>query len=819
MKISVIILVWNKAYEMSLILEAFKIQTIERNSYEIIVIDDGSEDNLEAIIESSKDELDINYKKLAHTGNRAANRDLGVELTKYENILFLDGDIIPAPNFIEIHQKYCSDSKNVITMGLRNQMYAFNEELISVNTIRNNFEIIGQQPAYSDERNLALGALKEVGLSVNDKWFITYSNNLCINKSFYTEIGGFDENFSKGWGAEDVELGYRALQHGGTINLIEEVICYHIHHKDDWRNKRIQLKKNVEYFFSKYQDWETELFTIEHIIWPYEYVVVREKIKKGSHLLKKLLFDPVKELEFLPGRVINFGITDPGMYSVPQIIAHLSMDKKNEGDLPLIGVKTPFKDAEFEAAVISANYKNINKAFFELILNEAKRISKKIVLIDEKGVVDTDKKLPIKIDFKNNYAYKTFIPKIRFIMTINNRNINTNLFYFDLALLLKKHNYNVSIDISGDYRNDSFSFEDLFITFDDENKKKMILEMLDNNLNYFDWETPVIMDNPLIGGNAVRGVNNKYYWGEIPFLNYQHVMEKEEEDEFDNYLFRIVKNTGELNVKKPRSFLPIGIENKKTSRLQHKTGNKCKFLIILPNIQKTNQLIPIIRAFKSTFKNDSPFELTIFCGNADLSINDLPLSKVEDAHNESVIEYINDLLKTDKIYKSFLLDEVKEQINGRDNISLHIGKFNESELTEHLENCDFFIDYNTGQSFNYFLVQAAGLGKKIIANNYHQYENIIPASFFIKVKSIVKNGITSSAPIEQIWYTRRDESRHTLIKLYDYDSLKEHFEKIKTGTIEKSAQEDEYSKLVKEYSQQKQLAVFEKIFTPFIRQE
>lgn len=817
MNISVIILVWNKAYEMSLILEAFKIQTIKKSDFEIIIVDDGSEDHLEQIIKNSENELDINYIKMQHTGNRAGNRDIGVELTQYESILFLDGDIIPAPNFIEFHMKHCSDTTNIISMGLRNQMHAFNQDLISVNTIRHNFEIIAQQPAYSDERNLALSALKEFGLSINDKWFITYSNNLCINKDFYMKIGGFDENFSKGWGAEDVELGYRALQNGGRIKLIEEVICYHIHHKDDWKNKRIQLKKNVDYFFSKYLDWETELFTIEHMVWPYEYIVIREKIKLESHLLKILNFNPVEEFDFLPENVINFGITDSRIFDLAQIKTHLCINKNEKHSSPLLGIKTTFKNEEFEVSLISVNYKNINKSFFELVINEAKRISKKILLVDKDGIIDTNKNLPLEIDFKNKYAIPNCRPKIRFIMTINNINININLFYFDLAILLKTNNYNVSIDISGDYKNETFSFDSLFINFDDESKQKMILEMLDNNLNYFDWEIPVILDNPLIGGNAVRGVNNKYYWGDIPYLNYEHVMEKEEEDEFDNYLFRQVKNIGELDVIKPKSLLPIGINGNKS--LESNISNICKFLIILPNLEKTNQLVPIIKAFKSTFENDLQFELSIFCGNIDLSINDLPLSKVEDAHNDSVIEYINDMLKMDKLYKSSLLSDINEEIAGQNNIILYNDKFNETHLNNQIEECNYFIDYNTNKSFNYFLVKAAGLGKKILTNNYDQYEDIIPDSSFIKVKSEIKNGINSGIPMELIWYTRRDERRHTLIKLYDYENLKHNFNNILKGEIDHTINKKDYSQFLHKFSQQNQLNAFKDIYKKFNERE
>ena len=103
---SVIILHYNKNYELKLVLEAFANQSENLDTFELIVIDDGSEISVQDDVKEYQDKgLNINFQNYTHTGNRAYNRNLAVNLAKGEILIFFDADLIPCRTFITNHKK------------------------------------------------------------------------------------------------------------------------------------------------------------------------------------------------------------------------------------------------------------------------------------------------------------------------------------------------------------------------------------------------------------------------------------------------------------------------------------------------------------------------------------------------------------------------------------------------------------------------------------------------------------------------------------------------------------------------------------------
>ena len=96
--VSVIIPVYNDGKRLRLCLQALKQQTYDKNRYEVIVIDNGSDtaENIKEIV-SSKGAIALSEKM---PGSYAA-RNKGLTVAKGEAIAFTDADCIPAPDWIE----------------------------------------------------------------------------------------------------------------------------------------------------------------------------------------------------------------------------------------------------------------------------------------------------------------------------------------------------------------------------------------------------------------------------------------------------------------------------------------------------------------------------------------------------------------------------------------------------------------------------------------------------------------------------------------------------------------------------------------------
>jgi glycosyltransferase involved in cell wall biosynthesis len=95
--VSIIIPVFNDAERLKKCLQALENQTYSKDSYEIIVVDNNSEEDIESIVKQ------FNQARIAHESYRGsyAARNKGISSAKGKILGFTDSDCIPAPNWIE----------------------------------------------------------------------------------------------------------------------------------------------------------------------------------------------------------------------------------------------------------------------------------------------------------------------------------------------------------------------------------------------------------------------------------------------------------------------------------------------------------------------------------------------------------------------------------------------------------------------------------------------------------------------------------------------------------------------------------------------
>lgn len=86
---SILMTYFNKQNEIKLILEAFLLQTVEKEFFEIIIVDDGSEISIQNDVNVYKEKgLNITLIEKNHSGNRALNRKFAVEASKGKKLDF-----------------------------------------------------------------------------------------------------------------------------------------------------------------------------------------------------------------------------------------------------------------------------------------------------------------------------------------------------------------------------------------------------------------------------------------------------------------------------------------------------------------------------------------------------------------------------------------------------------------------------------------------------------------------------------------------------------------------------------------------------------
>ena len=197
-QLSVIIPTHARAALLRQSLESLRRQTLPADQFEVIVIDDGSPDETDAVCRALSADLPLRYFRIEHSGISAA-KNLGIFAARAPVIFFFDDDDLASPallaEHLATHAHYAEESVAV----LGHTTWAAG---IRITPLMHFVTDIGQQLfAY---RDLADGA-------VLDFTYFWGGRSSC-KRSLLAQHGIFNRRF-RGI-IEDIELGYR-LSHFG----------------------------------------------------------------------------------------------------------------------------------------------------------------------------------------------------------------------------------------------------------------------------------------------------------------------------------------------------------------------------------------------------------------------------------------------------------------------------------------------------------------------------------------------------------------------------------------------------------------------------
>jgi glycosyltransferase involved in cell wall biosynthesis len=280
-KLSLIIPTYNKIERLKLTLSSISKQTLDPNLWEVVLVDDGSDQDVYSVVKNMDFNLNYIYQ---NNGGRSSARNTGIQYAKGELIVFSDDDLIASPQFLESHFNAHTDSHKKIVHGAIYEMAYYKFFLDPLNGVL--------LPQYSEDMGKKLKNLKaktpllslainnfaefskyfekkskfeqdiekELSLSTNERavpWLGFTGGNVSIKKCWLEHLGGFDENLGKEWGAEDIELGYRLYNLGFIWTYMGSASNYHISH---YRENFMELgKKSHNYCQKKHHSKEMDL--------------------------------------------------------------------------------------------------------------------------------------------------------------------------------------------------------------------------------------------------------------------------------------------------------------------------------------------------------------------------------------------------------------------------------------------------------------------------------------------------------------------------------------------------------------------------------
>jgi GT2 family glycosyltransferase len=230
MRISVVIATKDRARFLERLFASLESQR-RPPTFEVIVVDNGSNDDTKAIVESfaGRTAHPVRYV-FEREPNRAKARNRGVAVAQGYLILFIDDDVALPADFLASHEAAHTTS-NLVVSG----------PIINISS-------------YEERPRPRLGNLSRAFLC---------TCNVSVPKHALDAIGGFDEHFNL-YGWEDTELGMRLREAGMRRRFAWSAYLWHIKRPAE-NTLEVELGKTIERarmarrFLQKHPTWRTRL--------------------------------------------------------------------------------------------------------------------------------------------------------------------------------------------------------------------------------------------------------------------------------------------------------------------------------------------------------------------------------------------------------------------------------------------------------------------------------------------------------------------------------------------------------------------------------
>ncbi|WP_455950128.1 glycosyltransferase [Eubacterium sp.] len=248
--ISVIIPVYNQKQQLLTTLAKFDEQTYPKELFEVIVVDDGSNDIEAEDIEMFQNLLfNVEVIRQENKG-RAIARNNGIRHANGDYIIFCDADRFPNQQFIKIFvEKIKQNDNNVAYIGNPKDFFG---QLTNANDSNYCFKYSRESQYYRKISNI----FSEDGTTNSGiAWAAFLVGNSCVSKKCLDEIGGFNELFNE-WGFEHFELAFRMLQNGVKICNVPNNINFHIPHSHNKNFYIDSMHKSVKIMNKAHKDYD-----------------------------------------------------------------------------------------------------------------------------------------------------------------------------------------------------------------------------------------------------------------------------------------------------------------------------------------------------------------------------------------------------------------------------------------------------------------------------------------------------------------------------------------------------------------------------------
>lgn len=171
---------------------------------EVVLIDDGSPDSLEALARELGNRLDLVYVRMPRRSGPAAARNRGISAARASLIAFTDNDVVVTPTWPRELAVYLRDAPNRVA-GVGGRVLACRDDVFS--------------------RYFTYHKILDPYLS-EGRYLYLVTANAAFRRSALDQIGGFDESIRQP-GGEDPGVAFKLLARGYELHYRREAVVFH----------------------------------------------------------------------------------------------------------------------------------------------------------------------------------------------------------------------------------------------------------------------------------------------------------------------------------------------------------------------------------------------------------------------------------------------------------------------------------------------------------------------------------------------------------------------------------------------------------------
>ncbi len=229
--------------------------------FEIILVDDGSSEEINRLVKKMNFPCCFNYFRFNDNKGRSKARNKGISMAKNELLFFFDSDILIPHNYFKEHWKIHNSTKKAVVPGFAENIepgdsrlesltngedvqpniykdFRFNKDLSGILGISEHCYLMRDSKDFKE-----FGFQKKIGI-----WTLPYmvvSHNLSVRKEKVLHVNCFNEEF-KGWGFEDTHLGAKLICSGCYVIPVESTGVFRIKHKSRQGTEKDRIREMYE---------------------------------------------------------------------------------------------------------------------------------------------------------------------------------------------------------------------------------------------------------------------------------------------------------------------------------------------------------------------------------------------------------------------------------------------------------------------------------------------------------------------------------------------------------------------------------------------